>query len=160
MAENPVTLERQKLGVLSPRMAELLPFVADAGHARQGPAHLRRTFAAAHHDPVVVIIELAGNAFFERGKERDTNMTSVYDSAWVPVLAQAERRLQCGLQQRLRRGRHRLAGKMPKAVARIAPVDFTFIPQAYPDAALRIVTSIQPLRRLQQLACPKIFFEG
>ena len=63
--------------VLGLRVPELVLFVADAGHSRQRTAHLVRALAAADHDSVAVVIELAGVAPFKRRKKCDGCMAAL-----------------------------------------------------------------------------------
>src|SRR4030095_7509797 len=116
-------LEREQLAVLPPRVLELRPVAGDARHPRERAAHLRAPLAAAHHDPVPVVVELSDRTFLEPGEEGDGNAARLEPRNALVAAREVVRRPETRTDDRLARAPAVLAGKVPGAVARVALID-------------------------------------
>ena len=150
-----------KLGVIRAGVMELLPFVANARHAREAAAHDFRPFAAHHDDSVTIVVQFPDRHTLQRLEESHADITVLQELQSI--------RLFWYLMSRQKRGPHYVfrntpgafIRKMPKSIARMPIVDVLARTDADPGSSSRIViAAVERLGRFQQFAARQIFAEN
>src|SRR5215213_4412072 len=132
-------------------MLKLLPLVGDARHSRQGAAHSRNPLAAAHYDPVPVIIKLPDRALFKGRKKCDGDAAAFNNLFALVTTWQAMSGPQTGSHNVFRRAPLLLARKVPEPITGMPEVYVFARPDADPRAARAFIIRIKPFRRAKQL---------